>query len=246
MEKSKYLLELKNIYKSFDKVKALLDINLGIKKGEVMGLIGDNGAGKSTLMKVIAGAYIPDKGEVYFRRKRVNFANPRHAQKEGIGIIYQDLALAHILSVATNVFMGKELRKFLVFVDDRRMKKITEETLKKLKTTIQSIEQPVSELSGGQQHSVATARLLVGQEPELILMDEPTAGLGVIEAEKIINLILELKKKSISIVLISHNLEHVFQVSDRITVLQSGSIVGQVQGPKFNKKEIVNMMMGVV
>ena len=245
MEESEYLMELKNIYKSFEKVQALIDVNLSIKKGEVMGLIGDNGAGKSTLMKIVSGAYIPDKGEIYLNGRRVRFANPRQAQKEGIGIIYQDLALANILSVTTNVFMGKELRRFFVFLDDKRMKILTEETLKKLKTTIKSIEQPVYELSGGQQHSVATARLLVGKPSELIIMDEPTAGLGVVESEKIINLILELKKKFITIILISHNLEHVFRVSDRITILQSGSIAGQLEGPKFDKKSVLDMMLGV-
>ncbi len=246
MDKVGDLLELKNICKRFGKIQALKNVNLNIKKGDVVGIIGDNGAGKTTLMKIIAGAYLPDEGEMYFRNERVSFTHPKQAQEKGIGIMYQELALANILSVTKNVFMGKELRKFFVFVDDKKMKNIAEETLRKLKTTIQSVNQPLSELSGGQQHSVATARLLVGGSSELILMDEPTAGLGVVESEKIINLIFEMKERGITIILISHNLEHIFTVSDRIAILLSGGVAGQLEREKFNRKKVVDMMMGVV
>lgn len=245
MDKVRNLLEIKNICKNFGKIQALKNVNLNIKKCDVVGIVGDNGAGKTTLMKIIAGAYIPDEGEIYINGERVSFTHPKQAQEKGIGIIYQELALANILSVTNNVFMGKELKKFFVFVDDKRMKNITKETLRKMKTTIKSVEQPVSELSGGQQHSVATARLLVSKPPELILMDEPTAGLGVVEAEKIINLIFEMKEKGITIILISHNLEHIFRVSDRIIILLGGSVVGQLERIKFDRKKVVDMMMGV-
>lgn len=245
MDKVRNLLEIKNICKNFGKIQALKDINLNIKKGDVVGIVGDNGAGKTTLIKILAGAYMPDEGEIYINGERISFTHPKQAQEKGIGIIYQELALANILSVTNNVFMGKELKKFFVFVDDKRMKNITKETLRKMKTTITSVEQPVSELSGGQQHSVATARLLVSKPPELILMDEPTAGLGVVEAEKIINLIFEMKEKGITIILISHNLEHIFRVSDRIIILLGGSVVGQLERIKFDRKKVVDMMMGV-
>jgi ABC-type sugar transport system ATPase subunit len=129
-------------------------------------------------MKTVAGAYIPDEGEIYIKGERVSFTNPKQAQDKGIAIIYQDLALANILSVVKNIFMGKELKKFFFFADDKKMKAQAESVLEKLKTTVKSIEQPVSELSGGQQHSVATARIMVGKTPEIIIMDEPTAGQG--------------------------------------------------------------------
>jgi len=245
MGKEKSLLQLKNISKNFGKIQALKEVSIDIDNGEVIGIIGDNGAGKSTLMKIVAGAYIPDEGEIYIKGERVNFTHPKQAQDKGIAIIYQDLALANILSVVNNIFMGKELKRFFVFVDDRKMKTAAEDVLKRLKTTVKSIEQPVSELSGGQQHSVATARVMVGKTPEIIIMDEPTAGLGVVEAEKIISLIFELKKKGITILLVSHNLEHIFRVSDRVMVLLGGCISGQLKKREFNRKNAVNMMIGV-
>lgn len=159
--------------------------------------------------------------------------------------MYQDLALANILSVTNNIFMGKVLKKYRILADDKRMKTIAEETLNKLKTTIKSVEQPVFELAGGQQHSVAVARLMVGRPLSLIIMDEPTAGLGAVESEKIINLIMEMKTSEMTIIFISHNLEHIFRVSDRIAIMVSGSIIAQVDSTKFDRKSVVNMMMGV-
>lgn len=245
MDKKEYLLKIKNISKNFGKIQALKEVNINVDIGEVIGIVGDNGAGKSTLMKIIAGAYMPDEGEIYIKNEKVHFKHPKQAQDKGITVIYQDLALANILSVVKNIFMGKELKKFFVFVDDKKMRIEAEDVLKKLKTTIKSIEQPVSELSGGQQHSVATARVMVGKTPEIIIMDEPTAGLGVIEAEKIISLIFELKKKGITIILVSHNLDHIFRVSDRIIVLLGGCVSGQLKKAEFDRKKVVNMMMGV-
>jgi ABC-type sugar transport system ATPase subunit len=239
------LLKIEGISKSFGKIQALKDVSLTIEEGEVVGLVGDNGAGKSTLMKVIAGAYIPDSGEIYINGEQVRFTHPSQAREKGIGIIYQELALAGLLSVTANVYMGKELRKLRVFVDDKRMKKNTEEALKKLKTTVKAVDQPVSTLSGGQQHAVATARYLIGTPPIIIIMDEPTAGLGVVEADKIIKLILETKQRGISVIFISHNLDHVFQVADRIVVLMSGENAGEIERKDFNRSFVVKMMMGV-
>ena len=245
MNDEQALLRLEGISKSFGKIQALKDVNLTIQKGEVVGLVGDNGAGKSTLMKIVAGAYIPDQGEIYISNELVRFPHPSQAREKGIGIIYQELALAGLLSVTANVYMGKELRRFKVFVDDTRMKKNTTEALKKLKTTVKTVDQPVSTLSGGQQHAVATARYLIGAPPIIIIMDEPTAGLGVVEAEKIINLILETKQRGITVIFISHNLDHVFQVADRIVVLMSGVNAGEIAKKDFNRSVVVKMMMGV-
>jgi ABC-type sugar transport system ATPase subunit len=240
-----YILKLKDISKKFGHIEALKNIDLNINRGEVVGIIGDNGAGKSTLMKIISGAYIPDNGEIYLKGEKTSFKSPRQAYDKGIAIIYQDLALANMLSVTKNIFMGKQFKKWLIFADDRKMRKKTKNVLKRLKTTIKSIDQPVFELSGGQQHSVATAKILVGKSPEIIIMDEPTAGLGIIEAEKIINLIFELKNNGMTILFISHNLEHVFEVSDRIIVLLGGMISGELKKSEFDRKNAVNMIVGV-
>ncbi|UCB46799.1 MAG: sugar ABC transporter ATP-binding protein [Spirochaetota bacterium] len=175
----------------------------------------------------------------------VNFTLPSKARVKVLGIIYQELALAGLLSVTANVYMGKELRRLKVFVDDNRMKKNTKEALNKLKTTVKTVDQPVSTLSGGQQHAVATARYLIGRPPVVIIMDEPTAGLGVVEADKIINLILETKQRGMSVIFISHNLEYVFQVADRIVVLMSGENAGEIAKKDFNRSVVVKMMMGV-
>lgn len=245
MDEQQPLLRLKKIDKSFGKIQALKNVSLNIRRGEVVGLVGDNGAGKSTLMKIVSGAYIPDRGEIYLNGELVRFTHPKQAQQKGIGIIYQELALADMLSVTTNVYMGRELRKFFLFVDDKRMIQNTEKTLKRLKISIKYVEQSVSTLSGGQQHAVAAARLLVGGSPTLLIMDEPTAGLGVVEAAKILDLIFEMKRQGITIIFISHNLDHVFQVADRIVVLMSGEKAGEIKRKDFNREAVVKMMMGV-
>jgi len=245
MDEEEPLLQLRNISKTFDKIQALKNVNLNISEGEVVGLVGDNGAGKSTLVKIISGAYVPNEGEIYLKGESVRFTHPRQAQEKGIGIIYQDLALANILSVVTNVYMGKELRKFGLFTDDSRMRQNTKETLEKLKTTIKSLDQSVSTLSGGQQHAVAIARYLIGAPPIILIMDEPTAGLGVEEATKTINLIVDMKRRGITVILISHNLDHVFQVADRIVVLVSGEKAGEIEREDFDRSIVVKMMMGV-
>lgn len=239
------LLQLENIDKSFGGIQALENVSLSIRKGEVLSLVGDNGAGKSTLVKIISGVYTSDQGKIYLKGKLVRFTHPKQAQNKGIGIIYQELALAGILSVTANVYMGKELKKFGLFTDDKRMRENTWKALKKLKTSIKSLEQTVSTLSGGQQHAVAIARYLIGSPPVILIMDEPTAGLGIEEATKVINLVLELKQQSITVIFISHNLDHVFQVADRIVILVSGKKAGEVDRKDFDREMVVKMIMGV-
>ncbi|MBC7217994.1 MAG: sugar ABC transporter ATP-binding protein [Candidatus Caldatribacterium sp.] len=239
------LLEARNIVKRFGGVCALKGASLKLFPQEVLALLGDNGAGKSTMIKIISGYLQPDEGEIFFEGKRVVFSSPAHARKMGIETVYQDLALFGVLDVTTNLFMGRE-KHHLGLLQKRAMERETMSILDKLKTTIKSIHQKVKFLSGGQQHAVAIGRsVYVGGTPKVIIMDEPTAGLGVEESQKVLELIKQLKEKGISVILISHNLEHVFCVADRIVVLRSGEVVGERLVGETNQSEVVHMMMGV-
>lgn len=213
---------------------------------EVLALLGDNGAGKSTTIKIISGYLQPDGGEIFLEGKRVVFASPSHARSMGIETVYQDLALFGVLDVTSNLFMGREKHRFGM-LQRKAMERETWKILEKMKTTVKSIHQKVRTLSGGQQHAVAIGRsVYVGGTPKILIMDEPTAGLGVEESQKVLELIRELREKGISIILISHNLEHVFCVADRIVVLRSGEVVGERRTSETNQSEIVHLMMGVV
>ena len=239
------LLEVKNIVKRFGGVYALKGASLKLFPREVLALLGDNGAGKSTMIKIISGYLQPDEGEIFFEGKKVVFSSPAHARSMGIETVYQDLALFWVLDVTTNLFMGRE-RHVLGLLQKKAMERETLGILDKLRTTIKSIRQKVKFLSGGQQHAVAIGRsVYVGGTPKVIIMDEPTAGLGVEESQKVLELIKQLKEKGISVILISHNLEHVFCVADRIVVLRSGEIVGERLAGETNQSEVVHMMMGV-
>jgi ABC-type sugar transport system ATPase subunit len=239
------LLEARNIVKRFGGVCALKGASLKLFSREVLALLGDNGAGKSTMIKIISGYLQPDEGEIFFEGKKVVFSSPAHARNMGIETVYQDLALFGVLDVTTNLFMGRE-RHSLGLLQKKAMERETLNILDKLKTTIKSIRQKVKFLSGGQQHAVAIGRsVYVGGTPKVIIMDEPTAGLGVEESQKVLELIKQLKEKGISVILISHNLEHVFCVADRIVVLRSGEVVGERLAEETNQSEVVHMMMGV-
>ncbi len=246
MEAKVPLLEVRNLVKFFGGVQALRGVSFKLFPREVLALLGDNGAGKSTTIKIISGYLQPDAGEIFLEGKKVVFSSPSHARKMGIETVYQDLALFGVLDVTTNVFMGREIHR-LFMLQRRLMEKETITILEKMKTTIKSIRQKVRTLSGGQQHAVAIGRsVYVGSIPKILIMDEPTAGLGVEESQKVLELIRELREKGVSIILISHNLEHVFCVADRIIVLRSGEVVGERKTGETNQSEIVHMMMGVV
>ena len=245
-EKKIPLLEGKGITKRFGGIVALENVNFKLYQDEVLALLGDNGAGKSTLIKIISGAYLPDRGELFLEGKKVNINNPQTAKNLGIETVYQDLALFNVLDVPTNLFMGREITKSVGVLDKRKMYVETKNILRNLKIKLKSIKEKVGNLSGGQQHAVAIGRAVYLSRPKIILMDEPTAGLGAQESEKVLELIKQLKKQKISIILISHNLEHVFKVADRAIVLLSGKVVGERAISQTSRDELVKMMLGAI
>jgi D-xylose transport system ATP-binding protein len=219
------LLELQGITKSFGSVQALTDVDFEVKPGEVMALVGDNGAGKSTLVKCIAGTHMPDSGQMVFEGREIHIHTPKDAARLGIEVVYQDLALCDNLDVVQNMFLGREVNRFQV-LNEAPMEQQTAETLKSLAvTTISSIRQPVATLSGGQRQSVAVARAVMWNG-KLVILDEPTAALGVAQTEQVLELVRRLGQQGIGVILISHNLHDVFETADRITVLRLGRTVG--------------------
>jgi len=219
------LLELRSITKSFGSVQALAGVDFEVRPGEVMALVGDNGAGKSTLIKCIAGTHLPDGGEILFEGHEVSIHSPKDASRLGIEVVYQDLALCDNLDVVQNMYLGREVARFQI-LNEAAMEHTTSATLKSLAvTTIRSVRQPVATLSGGQRQSVAVAKA-VQWNSKLVILDEPTAALGVAQTEQVLALVRRLGEQGLSVVLISHNLHDVFETADRITVLRLGRNVG--------------------
>ncbi len=232
-------LELRGITKSFGSVQALADVDFEVRAGEVMALVGDNGAGKSTLVKVVAGIHAPDSGEILFEGKPVHVSSPKEASRLGIEVVYQDLALCDNLDVVQNMFLGREERDWLWRLKEPAMEQRTAETLRGLSvTTIRSIRQPVASLSGGQRQSVAVAKAVLWNST-LVILDEPTAALGVAQTRQVLELVKRLGEQGLAVVLISHNLHDVFEVATRITVLRLGRDVGVYEREKTNQQEIV-------
>ncbi len=225
------LLSLRGISKNFGPVQALQDCDLDVPLGKVTALIGDNGAGKSTLVKCISGIYAPASGTTYWNGAAVNVHTPRDASDLGIATVYQDLALCDNLDIVENMFLGREETKFQV-LSEIKMELATKATLKDLSvTTVQSVRQLVGSLSGGQRQAVAVARAVM-RDSKLVIMDEPTAALGVSQTKLVLELIRTLASHGISVLVISHNLLDVFSVADRIAVMYLGSIVSE--GPIVN------------
>jgi D-xylose transport system ATP-binding protein len=234
------LLELRGITKSYGSVQALADVDFEVRDGEVMALVGDNGAGKSTLIKCIAGIIGFDSGEMLFDGKSVTVHGPKDASKLGIEVVYQDLALADNLDVVQNMYLGREVRDWLWRLNEPAMEQRTAETLKSLAvTTIRSIRQPVATLSGGQRQSVAVARAVMWNS-RLVILDEPTAALGVAQTRQVLDLVHRLADQGLAVVLISHNLHDIFEVATRITVLRLGRDVGVYERSKATQEEIVH------
>ena len=232
------LLELRGITKSFGSVQALIDVDFEVKPGEVMALVGDNGAGKSTLVKCIAGTHTPDSGQMLFEGGEVSIHTPKDASRLGIEVVYQDLALCDNLDVVQNMFLGREVNRFQI-LNEAPMEQQTAETLKSLAvTTISSIRQPVATLSGGQRQSVAVARAVMWNG-KLVILDEPTAALGVAQTEQVLELVRRLGQQGIGVILISHNLHDVFETADRITVLRLGRTVGMFERRSTTQQAIV-------
>jgi simple sugar transport system ATP-binding protein len=243
------LLEARGLSKRFGGVQALQRVSFRLAAGEVLALAGDNGAGKSTLIKCISGVHQPDEGEVLFQDRRVTLANPHAARTLGIETIYQDLALADNLDVGANVFLGREpsIRRFgfLPALDRKRMRAAASEVLKTLEIEIPpgKLTLPVRTLSGGQRQAVAIGRAIYWQASVLI-MDEPTAALGVPEQRKVRELILRLKQQRVGVIFISHNLVDIFAVADRILVLRRGRAAGERVTSQTDHDEIVKLMVG--
>lgn len=240
------LLRLVNISKNFGAVRALDKVSLELYSGEVLGLVGDNGAGKSTLIKIISGVYQPDEGEIFFQEEKINIPDPAHAKSLGIETVYQDLALALKMNVSENIFLGKEyLKKFLgtpvKILDKKRMELETISLIRKLQLDFNP-RSKVENLSGGQRQATAIAKS-VFWEAKVIIMDEPTAALGIPEVTRVRQIISDLKDRGVSIILISHNLEDIFSVADRVVVLRRGRKVGDCVVRKTTHEEIVRLMV---
>ncbi len=233
------LLELRNITKTFGSVQALSDVDFEVRAGEVMALVGDNGAGKSTLIKCVAGTHTADSGEILFEGEPVTIHGPRDAAKLGIEVVYQDLALCDNLDVVQNMYLGREAHDRFQRLNEPVMEQKTAETLKSLAvTTINSIRQPVASLSGGQRQSVAVAKA-VQWNSRLVILDEPTAALGVAQTEQVLELVRRLAEQGLAVVIISHNLHDIFETATRITVLRLGRNVGLFERATTTQQEVV-------
>ena len=233
------LLEIRDLSKSFGSVQALTDVDFEVRSGEVMALVGDNGAGKSTLIKCIAGIHGYDSGTIYFDGAEVHVHGPKNAAKLGIEVVYQDLALCDNLDVVQNMYLGREIRDFLFRLKEPAMEQRSAETLKGLRvTTIKSIRQTVATLSGGQRQSVAVARAVMWNS-KLVILDEPTAALGVAQTEQVLELVRRLAEQGLAVVLISHNLHDIFETATRITVLRLGRNVGVYERSATTQQEVV-------
>ena len=241
------LLEVRHLSKNFGAVQALKDLSMLVRAGEVVALAGDNGAGKTTLIKAISGVYRPSSGEILLRGAPVEFSDPQQAREAGIETIYQDLALADNLSIGANIFLGREpMRKawgFLPVLDRKRMADAAKTTMALLDFHVSRMDAPVSNFSGGQRQAVAIGRA-VYWNAQILIMDEPTAALGVPEQRKVISLIQQLKAQGRGVICISHNLQDIFAVSDRIVVLRRGVQAGERRIADTSHDEVVRLMVG--
>ncbi len=243
------VLQARNISKRFGHVTALEHVDFELYPDEILALVGDNGAGKSTLIKILSGALQPDEGEILIDGRHVVFHNPMEARRLGIETVYQDLALAPALDIASNLFLGREERRpgplGLIFrnLDKPGMRRQAAEHMASLKIGLRSMRQPVETLSGGQRQGVAVARA-VSWGKRVVIMDEPTAALGVKESGMVLELIRNVKARGVPVILISHNLPHVFEVADRIQVLRLGRRVGIARPGEQTMDEVVAMMTG--
>jgi ABC-type sugar transport system ATPase subunit len=242
----KALLRAERVNKRFGAVVALNDATLHIPKGEITGLVGDNGAGKSTLIKIMSGVLRPDAGSIEFDGKPAHFVSPAEARRQGVETVYQDLALIGNLTVWANVYLGRELTTgpgFLHLLDKRAMLANTRAMLKRFVRNVPPVEEPVEKLSGGQRQVVAIARAGAWGS-KLILMDEPTAALGVAETAAVEDVIFELKRQGLTVLVISHNLDQVFRITSGIWVLRRGSVIGYRETARTWPEEIVGMITG--
>ncbi len=242
-----YLLEVRGITKRFGGLVAVNNVSMGVNAGEVVGLIGDNGAGKSTLIKVISGVYPAEEGQIFFQGKEVQIASPMDALAMGIETIYQDLALAENLNTSANIFLGREKMKkvlgFLSVLDHEYMQAESRKVLEKLDIRIPSLRNRIRALSGGQRQAVAISRSIYW-DAKFLIMDEPTAALGVAEQKKVIDTIRRLKSHGIGIIVISHQMHDIFQVTDRLVIMRRGEKVADLVTARTNADEVVSLIVG--
>jgi ABC-type sugar transport system ATPase subunit len=238
------VVELKGISKRFGGVHALKEVDLELRRAEIMGVVGDNGAGKSTLMKILSGAYIADEGEIFVNGEKVRIRNPQDAANLGIAMIYQDLALFNNFDVTKNIFVGRELTydPLRLLLDKKRMYKQTEELIRELRVDIKSPKQNVATMSGGQRQMVACARA-IAFESKILIMDEPTAALGVTEANKLLGLIRSLAEKGLSILLITQRIPDILSIADRVFVLKGGVRQGVLEVGKVCLDDVVALIV---
>jgi D-xylose transport system ATP-binding protein len=242
------ILSMKGITKSFGPVQALDGVDLEVRPGEVLALVGDNGAGKSTLVKSISGIYSIDDGQFYFEGQPVTINGPNSATELGIATVYQDLALCDNLDVVANLFLGQEEiasgpGQAARVLDETQMEQRSHELLEQLSVTIPSVRSEVGTLSGGQRQQVAVARSLLG-EPKVVMLDEPTAALGVPQTRQVLALIKRLRERNLAVIVISHNLANVFEVADRIFVMRLGREAGTFEAEKSTEEQIVGAITG--
>ncbi len=248
MSNQKPLLEMKNIIKDFGGLRALDNVDLSINPGEVLGLVGENAAGKSTLIKILTGVYSKTGGDIIWEGQKVEINNRADSLNLGIDAIYQNLGLVETLNVPENLFLGKELDKKVLGISVLDNKKMEQESRRFIKEIIgldiKNLNDPVINLSGGQRQSVAIGRAIYW-DAKMVIMDEPTASLGVEEVFKTFEIIRNLKKNNTAVIFICHNLEHIFEVVDKIMVLRAGKRVGFSDVNEADKQEIVSLMVGM-
>ena len=238
---SEPLLSLRGINKGFGAVQALSDVELDVYPGEVVAIVGDNGAGKSTLVKILAGVHPADSGDISFKGRQVHIPNPVASRSLGIATVFQDLALCDNLDVVSNLFLGKEVGSFAL--DEVEMEQRSWKLLRQLSAKIPSVRIAVASLSGGQRQTVAIARSLLG-DPTIVILDEPTAALGVAQTAEVLNLVERLRERGLGVVLISHNMADVQAVADRVVVLRLGRNNGDFRVPDVSYEEIIAAITG--
>ncbi len=245
------ILSARGIHKSYGNVTAIDGADFDLYPGEILAVIGDNGAGKSSLIKVLSGATIPDSGTVSLDGEEVHFKSPLEARRAGIETVYQDLAVAPALDIATNLFLGREKKRagplgsVFRMIDHKAMKAEADKQMKALQIGIRSMSQPVETLSGGQRQGVAVARAAAWAR-KLVIMDEPTAALGVKESAQVLELIKRVRDKGLPVILISHNMPHVFEIADRIHIHRLGKRVAVVDPKETSMHDVVGVMTGAV
>ncbi|MBE0532268.1 MAG: sugar ABC transporter ATP-binding protein [Rhodospirillales bacterium] len=242
------LLQVNHLRKNFGAIEAVKDVSFDIEPAEIVAIVGDNGAGKSTVAKMIAGAYRRDGGEMLWNSTPYDPTQPDDARAIGIETMYQDLALVNDLDAAGNIFLNREpMRRIfgvLPVLDRGQMRSRSADILRRVKIELPSYDRPVRQLSGGQRQAAALGRILLSDRARLIIMDEPTAALGVQEQRKVLDLISSLGEAGIAIMIISHNLEHVFSVSRRIVVLRGGRLAGVVKTAEVDRQHVVSLIVG--